>query len=144
MKQTINVLVIEDNEYYNNMLSNAIQQSISSILLKGKYRLSLRSVTDAGAYMKRIRSDELECINCIAFIDYDLGNGLNAEPVISMIKERDPNAVIVLLSQSKPVREESRNPEYEYFVVKDNLAPAFCCLYLRQFIENKFSVTFDK
>jgi hypothetical protein len=144
MKNTINVLVIEDNEYYNNLLSNAIQQSVSSILLKGQFRLSLRSVTNAGEYMRKIMLDELECNNCIAFIDYNLGNGLNAEPIIRMLKERDPDTVIVLISQSKSAREESRNLQYDYFVVKDNLAPAFCCLYLRQFVENKFSVTLDQ
>lgn len=144
MKKTIKVLVIEDNEYYNNLLSNSIQQSVSSILLKGQFRLYLRSIINAGDFLKYVGSDTAEYDNCIAFVDYNLGNGLTAEPIIKKLKEINRDTVIVLISQSKSAKEESRNLQYDYFVVKDNLAPAFCSLYMRQFIENKFSVTLDQ
>jgi hypothetical protein len=47
------------------------------------------------------------------------------------------------MSQSKGVREKVKLPYYDYFVVKDKFAPALCSLYLKQFIENKFSVSID-
>jgi hypothetical protein len=49
--------------------------------------------------------------------------------------------MVVLLSQSKEVKNKENLPQYDYFVVKDNFAPALCCLYLKQFIENRFSVS---
>lgn len=52
MKKTISILVIEDNEYYSNLLSNAIQQSLNGILTRGKYQLVLRSFTNAAEYEK--------------------------------------------------------------------------------------------
>jgi len=143
MKKPINVLVIEDNEYYNNLLSNAIKQSINSILLKGGYQLILRSFTDASECIRKIKSQELGFTDSIVFLDYYLGNGINAPHIIKLLKEYACDTMVVLLSQSKTVKERNNLIHYDYFVVKDSLAPALCCLYLRQFIENKFSVTLD-
>ncbi len=143
MKETINVLVIEDNEYYNHMLSNAIQQSVNSLLLKGKHQLVLHSFTDANEYIRKVKSKEIECNNTIVFVDYYLGDGINAAHVIKLLKELSCDTMVVLLSQSKAVKEKSTQVPYDYFVVKDHLAPALCSLYLQQFIENKFSVTLD-
>jgi len=141
MKETINVLVIEDNEYYNNLLSNAIQQSISSILLKGNHQLVMRSFTDANEYIRKIKSGELECNDTIVFVDYYLGNGINASHVVKLLKELSCDVTVVLLSQSKSVKEISNMIPYDYFVVKDRFAPALCGLYLQQYIENKYSVS---
>jgi hypothetical protein len=141
MKETINVIVIEDNEYYNNLISNAIKQRVTALLFKGKYQLVLRSVTDANDYLSKLKSEELDCKDTILFVDYYLGNGINASHIISLLKEHDCDPMVVLLSQSKEVREKSKEFHFDYFVEKDNLAPALCSLYLKQFIENRFSVT---
>jgi hypothetical protein len=141
MKETINILVIEDNEYYNNLLSNAIKQRVSGLLFKGKYQLVLRSVTDANDYVGKIRSGELDCRNTIVFVDYYLGNGINASHIINVLQEHNCDPMVILLSQSKEVKEKSNEFHFDYFVEKDNLAPALCSLYLKQFIENRFSVT---
>jgi response regulator of citrate/malate metabolism len=143
MKKTINVLVIEDNEYYNNMLSNAIQQSVSSFLFKGKHQLVIRSFTDANEYIRKIRSKELECSDTIVFVDYYLGEGINASHIIKVLKENSCDTMVVLLSKSPDVREKSSLIAYDYFVVKDDYAPALCSMYLKQYIENKYSVTLD-
>ena len=139
--ETINVLVIEDNEYYNNLLSNAIKQRVSTLLFKGKYQLVLRSVTDANEYVRKIESNELDCKNTIVFVDYYLGNNINASHIISLLKKHECDPMVILLSQSKEVKEKSNEFHFDYFVEKDNLAPALCSLYLKQFIENRFSVT---
>lgn len=144
MKKTINVLVIEDNEYYNNMLSNAIKQSVNPLLVKGKHQLILRSFTDPNDYIRKIKSGELECDDTIVFVDYYLGEGINASHIIRTLKDLSCDTMVVLLSRSKEVREKSKHIPYDYFVVKDNFAPALCSLYLKQYIENKFSVTLDK
>ncbi len=141
MKETINVLVIDDSEYYNNLLSNVIQQRVSSLLFKGKYQLVLRSVTDANDYVRKIESGELDCKNTIVFVDYYLGDGINASHIISLLKEHQCDPMVILISQSKEIKDKSKEFHFDYFVEKDNLAPALCSLYLKQFIENRFSVT---
>jgi hypothetical protein len=141
MKKTIKVLVIEDNEYYNNALSNAIQQSVNPMLAKGNYQLVLRSFTNAGEYIRKIKSKELECDYTAVFIDYYLGDGINAGHVI---KENSGDTLVVLLSQEKTIKEKSDLVSCDYFVVKDKFAPALCGLYLQQYIENKYSVSLDQ
>jgi CheY-like chemotaxis protein len=144
MKKTIKVLVIEDNEYYNNLLSNAIQQSVNPILAKGNYQLVLRSITDVNEYIRKIKSKELECDYTAVFIDYYLGDEINAGHVIKLLKELSGDAMVVLLSQSKSISEKSDQIPFDYFVVKDKFAPALCGLYLQQYLENKYSVSLDQ
>ncbi len=143
MKQKINVLVVEDNEYYNNMLSNSLQQRVNSILIKGKYQLVLRSFTDTKECIRKIKSKELDCCDIIAFVDYYLGAGINGAHIIRLLKEQNCNTMVVLLSQSKNIAEKNNRGYYDYFVVKDKFAPALCGLYLEQYIENKFSITLE-
>jgi response regulator of citrate/malate metabolism len=143
MKKPINVLVIDDNEYYNKILSDAILQSAASALHDKKYKLVVRSFTDAGEYIKQIKSGELRCEDSIMFVDYYLGKGINGAHIIKLMKESSCDSVIVLLSQSNAVKDKNNLINYDYFVVKDNLAPALCCLYLKQFIENKYSISLD-
>lgn len=144
MKKTINILVIEDNEYYSNLLSNAIQQSLNGILTRGQYQLVLRSYTNAAEYMKKIKAGDLSTKYDAVFIDYYLGEGLNAGHVIKVLKEHSCEAMVILLSQSKSVREKLHTIPHDYFVVKDDFAPALCGLYLQQHIENKYSVSLDR
>jgi hypothetical protein len=144
MKKTIKVLVIEDDEYYNSLLSNAIQQSVNRVLAKGNYQLVLRSFTDAGEYIRKIKSKELDCDYTAVFIDYYLGAGINAGHVINLLKEHSSDAMVVLLSHSNQAREKGDPIPYDYFVVKDKFAPALCGLYLQQYIENKYSVSLDQ
>lgn len=144
MKKTISILVIEDNEYYSNLLSNAIQQSLNGILTRGKYQLVLRSFTSAAEYMKKIKAGDLSSNYDAVFIDYYLGDGLNAGHVIKVLKEHSCDAMVILLSQSKSVKEKLHTIPHDYFVVKDEFAPALCGLYLQQHIENKYSVSLDR
>jgi len=143
MKETINVIVIDDNEYFNSLLSNALQQSVSSILFKGRHQLVMRSFTNGDEYIRKLNSGELKCNDTVVFIDYYLGDSLNASHIVKLLRENSCEIMIVLMSQSKEVREKVELPNYDYFVVKDKFAPALCCLYLKQFIENKFSVSID-
>ena len=54
MIQTINVLVVEDNEYYNNLIFNALQQSIHFIEKEVKYRLIFHSFIDSEECIQKI------------------------------------------------------------------------------------------
>jgi hypothetical protein len=114
------------------------------MLAKGNYQLVLRAFTNASEYIRKIKSKELECDYTAVFIDYYLGEGINAGNVIELIKEHSADALVVLLSQEKTIREQRDQVSFDYFVVKDKFAPALCGLYLQQYIENKYSVSLDQ
>jgi CheY-like chemotaxis protein len=138
MKQKINVLVVEDNEYYNNLIFNALQQSIHFVQRKMKYQLILHSFIDSFDCMHKIESREFIDNDVIAFVDYNMGNGVSGAQIIRSLKKENSNTLAVLLSQSQRVEERSTQNNYDFCVIKDTFAPALCRLYLDQYIENKF------
>lgn len=137
MKKTINVLVVEDNEYFNNLLSKVLQQCIRTIRTGKNYKLVLHSFTDSLECVKKIKSHDLENKDTIAFVDYYMGNGINGAHIIKLLKEQNNDVTTILLSQSKAVEEKTNLNNPDYIVMKDTTAPALCRLYLEQFIENK-------
>jgi CheY-like chemotaxis protein len=138
MKKTINVLVVEDNEYYNNLIYNALQQSTHFIQQKVNYKLVLHSFVDSGECIRKINSHEFINNDLIAFVDYYMGNGITGAQIINLLKKENSNAMAVMLTQSKTLEEKNKINNYDYFVIKDIFAPALCRLYLDQYIENKF------
>lgn len=144
MKNKINVLVIEDNEYYSNLLANAIQQSLNPFLETGNFQLVLHTFTNAAEYINKVESGKIKCDYNAIFIDYFLGEGINADFVVRALKKQSCDAMIVLLSQSREAKEKSESFNYNYFVVKDKFAPSLCGLYLQQYIEDKYSVSLDR
>jgi CheY-like chemotaxis protein len=138
MKKTINVLVVEDNEYYNNLIFNALQQSIHFIRQEVKYQLVLHSFIDSLECIRKIESRVFIDNEVIAFVDYNMGNGITGAQIIRLLKKENSNTTAILLSQSKNTEEKSSRDYHDYFVIKDTFAPALCRLYLDQYIENKF------
>lgn len=98
MKNKINVLVIEDNEYYGNLLANAIHNSINPFLERGDFQLVLHTFTNASEYIRKVESGKIKCDYNAVFIDYFLGEGVNADDVIDTLKKKSCDAMIVLLS----------------------------------------------
>src|SRR5512133_1820602 len=138
MKQTVNVLVVEDNEYYNNLIFNALQQSIHFVQRKMKFKLVLHSFIDFSDCMKKIESRVFNDNDVVAFIDNNMGKIGNGAQLIKQLKKENSNTLAVLLSQSRSVEERSLQNNYDFYVIKDTFAPALCRLYLDQYIENKF------
>lgn len=139
MKQTVNVLVVEDNEYYNNLIFNALQQSIHFVGKTLNLRLILHSFTDSLDCLKKIESCEFKNNDVVAFVDHNAGNGISGAQIIRLLKKINANTLAVLLSQSPSVEERSIQNNYDFYVIKDTFAPALCRLFMDQYIENKFS-----
>ena len=137
MKRIINVLVIEDNENFNNLLLDTLKQVVRTEKKGWDFRFFFYSFTDAANCAASIRSGKFADNESIAFIDYYLGTGINGTHIIKMLREQPVNATIVLISQSKSVREKVDQGMYDFFVLKDDTAPALCCLCFEQYLDNK-------
>jgi len=131
--------VVEDNEYYNNMIFNALQQSTHFVQQKMKYQLVMHSFIDLSDCMRKIESHEYIDNDVVAFVDYNVGNEISGAQIIRQLKKENSNTLAILLSQSRAIEERSTQNNYDFCVIKDTFAPALCRLYLDQFIENKFS-----
>ena len=129
---------MRDNEYYNNLIFNALQQSIHFIQQEVKYQLVLHSFIDSLECIRKIESRLFIDNEVIAFVDYNMGNGITGAQIIRLLKKENSNTTAILLSQSKNIEEKSIHDNHDYIVIKDTFAPALCRLYLDQYIENKF------
>ncbi len=138
MKHTINVLVVEDNEYYNNLILNALHQSIHFMQKKLNFRLIIHSFTDSFDCIRKIESRIFKNNDVVAFVDHHLDKGVSGNQIIGLLKKWNNNTLAVLLSQSPVEDEKCAQNNYDFFVLKDIFAPALCRLYLDQYIENKF------
>ena len=138
MKKTVNILIVEANEYFNNLIFNALQQSIHFVQREMDFRLILHSFVDSSACMRKIESREFIDNDVVAFVDIKMDNGISGAQIIKLLKMGNSNTMAVLLSPSRVIEERSMQNNYDFFVVKDTFAPALCRLYLDQFIENKF------
>lgn len=138
MNKKINVLVVEDNEYYNNLIFNALQQSIHFFQQKMNYHLVFHSFIDSTECMQKIESPEFMENDVIAFVDHNMGNGISGAQIIKLLKKVNSNTLAVLLSPSRTIEDRSTQNNYDFSVIKDTFAPALCRLYLDQYIENKF------
>jgi len=138
MKKTINILIVEANEYFNNLIYNALQQSVHFVQTQMDFRLVLHSFIDSSVCMRKIESREFVDNDVIAFVDGKMDNGISGTQIIKLLKKENTNTLAVLLSQSKTTEEIRIQNSYDFFVIKDTFAPALCRLYLDQFIENKF------
>lgn len=138
MNKKINVLVVEDNEYYNNLIFNALQQSIHFFQRKMNFHLVFHSFIDSAECMQKIESPEFMENDVIAFVDHNMGNGISGAQIIKFLKKVNSNTLAVVLSPSRTIEDRSTQNNYDFFVIKDTFAPALCRLYLDQYIESKF------
>jgi CheY-like chemotaxis protein len=138
MIETVNVLVVEDNEYFNSLIYNALQQSTHFVNRKMKYKLVLHSFIDSRECVQKIESREFDNNGLIAFVDNKTDNGISGAQIIKLLKKENTNTMAILLSQSRVMEDRSVQNNYDYFIIKDTFAPALCRLYLDQYIENKF------
>ncbi len=138
MVKSFTVLVVEDNEYYNILITRSLNNICSRIEEKYKCSINILSYTDPGESISKIRSGEFKRAGIIAFIDYYTGDGINGEQIAKLIRKTCSDSFIILLSQSAEASKIDKCSS-DFFILKDPHAPALCCLYLEQFIDNKFS-----
>lgn len=139
MNNTVTVLVVEDNEYYNSLLSRTLQKSGDNLRLKHDCHVKIHSFTNATECIRMIKSGDLGNNDIIAFVDYYIGSGITGGHIVRLLKNQNAGSQVLLMSQSKAIAEKEKNGQHDFFILKDGFAPAICRLYLEQFIDNKFS-----
>ncbi len=138
MGQTVRVLVVEDNEYYNSLIYKALQQSEYYMRRMPDYRLILHSYVSSCDCISSIRSREFRDDDVIAFVESNMGDGISGDEIIRMLKKENNGTTAVLLSPATGTGIPCPAGTYDFCVKKDVYGPAICRLFLDQFIENKF------
>lgn len=139
MKRIINVLVVEDNDYYNDLLVKTLKTARIAPEPEHKCHITINPFTDSMQCISKIRAGTFDNSDIIAFVDYYMGDGITGSHIIRLLKKHYHYSHVIMLSQSKAVSGKECSSMHDFFVFKDAHAPALCRLYLEQFIENKIS-----
>ena len=77
------IVVLEDSEFYNNILSKKLQNYIKPISQDKEYSFDIQSYTNLNDCLYNLQSD-----TDIAFVDFYLGDSKNALYVLKKIKQK--------------------------------------------------------
>jgi hypothetical protein len=138
-KKMINIVVMENNKAYNDLLSHALQHHL---LMKKKFLrnldLKMYSFTDPELCAETVHSEKFTGIS-IAFLDYYPGKGTNGLHLLKIFKEKNNKIKFVVLSQSDRVVNKLMNSRqidlYGQVIRKDIYTPEVCCILLDDFLE---------
>ena len=139
MIRKVNVIVVEDNGYYNSLLVKTLKSVRVVSDPEHRCMVIFHSFTNPAACLQMIRTGSYDTDDLIAYVDYYLGDGITGSHLVKLLKRHNRRSHIIMLSQSISVSEKNSLFMIDFFVRKDAHAPALCRLYLEQFIESKIS-----
>jgi CheY-like chemotaxis protein len=91
----IKIVILEDNEFYNAVLTKQLQNFTEGISHFKKIHFDIQSFTYAQDCIRNLKEDV-----DIVFSDYYLGNGVTASDVLEQIKNSCIECKFVVLSQT--------------------------------------------
>lgn len=133
-RKTIRIAVVEDNEYYNHLLTTGLRVHIASLTHLSNINFEINSYTNAHeALLNVVKNTD------IVFMDYYLGDMFTGLDILRRIKKNNPSCKVVILSQVKNLQ-TSLIPLLEGasdFVFKDSFAITKTCQTATQLIDQK-------
>jgi DNA-binding NtrC family response regulator len=132
------IVVLEDSEFYNKILSKKLQNYIEPISLDKEYSYDIQSYTNLNDCLNNLNPD-----TDIAFVDFYLGDSKNALYVIKKIKQKCSNCKIIVISQSKNTMTELQTISEGAidFISKDNDALMRSCFIAEDIINERLNAT---
>ncbi len=92
------IVVAEDNEFYNKLITRNIKKYIGQLALIRGFTFEVKSFTTFGDYARNLESD-----TDIVITDYYLNDGYNAMDVIDSVKRKAYLCKIIVLSQMQTI-----------------------------------------
>ncbi len=130
LQKTFKIVVLEDNEFYNRLLTKQLQNYTDIIAAQKNYSFEVSSYLHAVDCLTNFKAD-----TDVAFIDYYLGDITGLE-IIKKIKEKCPDCKIIIISQVRNVkttRATLAEGALEY-IFKDRNALARSCFIVEDII----------
>ncbi|MBD3637526.1 MAG: response regulator [Crocinitomicaceae bacterium] len=117
----IKVVVLEDNEFYNKLLSKKLHACIEQIEMELACTVDLISFTSVDDLLTNLET--IQQID-VAFIDYYLGDQLSGLDMMKTILNYHPQCSVVVFSrsQNKMIEQDNLNNGALEFIQKDRKA----------------------
>lgn len=139
MPEPINILIIEDDLYYNNLLARKIKNYTYKSAPDKRYVITIDQVYDPKEFL-RVIHEAKDIRRTIAFIDYRLGKGFTGLDLSEKLVERNEHIKIVIMSQSEKIINGLEGLEQQKSIytklVKHEYTPDICCIIIENYLKN--------
>ncbi|MDF1570569.1 MAG: hypothetical protein P1P82_03020 [Bacteroidales bacterium] len=136
----VDVLIFEDDHYYNNLLAKRLNDLNHNPKINLNYQLRIRQVFDPGHFLEEADPVLEKDRQTIAFIDYYLGRGITGTELSGKLLEMNETVKIIILSQSEEVIHRLRNakPRNNMYtsLVKYEHTPEMCSIIVENYLKN--------
>ncbi len=131
LKKQFKIVVLEDNEFYNTMLTHRLKNYTNEMQLNKGCSFNIESYTSVGDCIRNLKPD-----TDIAIIDYYLGESKNALDMLKLIKEKCINCKVIIISQFKNIKTyyQTLNQGAYHFIFKDYNALTKSCYVIEDII----------
>lgn len=135
-KRNIRIVIIEDNEFYNQLLTRQLKNYIEPIADDNRFYFEINSYTNPFDCLRNLKSD-----TDIAFIDYYLGDSVTGIDIMKTIKQKSPDCNVIILSRVKSTRTSllSLLAGASEFIFKDMQALTRSCYIAEEIIQSRTS-----
>lgn len=136
----LDVLIIEDDHYYNNLLAKRLNNLSQDPRISAHYQIRVRQVFDPDQYLDQADPTLEKERQTIAFIDYFLGRGDTGVDLSEKLLALNDQVKIVIMSQSEEMINKLRNakPRNNMYtsLVKYEHTPDICCIIVENYLKN--------
>lgn len=136
----LEVLIIEDDLYFNNLLAKRLNNLNQDPRINLHYQVRVRQVFDADQYIDQADPSMEKDRQTIAFIDYFLGQGATGVELSEKLLALNDQVKIVIMSQSEEMINKLRNakPRNNMYtsIVKYEHTPDICCIIVENYLKN--------
>ncbi|HVD99902.1 MAG TPA: response regulator [Cytophagaceae bacterium] len=132
-RKLVKILVMEDNEMYNSLLTKKLQLYTESLSLDTNFTFEINSFTSLPDFIKNLKEDA-----DVVFLDYFLVKNITALDILTKIKQVCKKCKIFVISRTNDT--EIINKIFEKgiddFIFKDKYALAHSCFLLKKAVYN--------
>ena len=131
-KNTFRILVLEDSELFNQLLTNQLKWYVGEISYREGVNLEINSYKTAEECLANL-TNEVD----LAFVDYYLDEGKTAMDVIGKIRETNLDCRIFIVSQTKEVKSHVDLLRPIEFLYKDHYSLPRICFITEEIMNEK-------
>ena len=133
-RKLVKIVVMEDNEMYNSLLTKKLEMYTKSLSLDSDYSFEISAYVSLADCMKNLKED----IDII-FLDYFLVRNVTALDILNRIKQKCRNCKIFIISRTRD--SEIINKAFEQgvddFIFKGKYGLAHSCYLIKRTLANK-------
>jgi DNA-binding NtrC family response regulator len=135
-EKSVKIVVIEDNEFFNQLLTTRLKNYIYPIADDQQFNLMVKSYTNPKDALRNMEQD-----TDIVFLDYYLGDSVNGMDVMKKIKKACSSCNVIIISQVKSLQTSlvTLLEGASEFILKDKNAITKSCYIAEEMIYKRLS-----